>query len=150
MSPLIPCMLSNVGKQQTIIQGQKIVLDLNRAFKANIENNSRCRGADRISPEHVVSDNLNLAISEGEFITILGHSEGGKSILFNMLANIDISNDETKLIEGFLIDFNIKQIFIGTRDLYYSSTSPQPYSKTIDAVPTSRFRCEFSSTDQSS
>lgn len=150
MSPLIPCMLSNVGKQQTIIQEQKIVLNLNRAFKANIENNSRYRGADRISPEHVVSDNLNLAISEGEFITILVHSEGGKSILFNMLANIDISNDETKLIEGFLIDSNIKQIFNGTRNLYYSSTSPQPYSKTIDAVPTSRFRCEFSSTDQSS
>jgi ABC-type iron transport system FetAB ATPase subunit len=143
-------MLSNVGKQQTIIQGQKIVLNLNRAFKANIENNSRCRAADRISPEHVVSDILNLAISEGEFITILGHSECGKNILFNMLVNIDIPNDETKPIEGFLIDSNIKQIFNGTRDLYYSSTSPQPYSKTIDAVPTSRFRCEFSSTDQSS
>jgi ABC-type cobalamin/Fe3+-siderophores transport system ATPase subunit len=149
MSPLIPCMLSNVGKQQTIIQEQKIVLNLNRAFKANIENYSRCRGADRISPEHVVSDNLNLAISEGEFMTILGHSEGGKSILFNMLANIDISNDETKL-EGFLIDSIMKQIFNGTKAMYYSSTSSQPHSKTIDAVPTSRFRCEFSSTDQSS
>jgi ABC-type uncharacterized transport system ATPase component len=85
---------------------------------------------------------------EGEFITILGHSEGGKSILFNMLANIDISNDETKL-EGFLIDSIIKQIFNGTKAMYYSSTSSQPHSKTIDA-PTSRFRCEFSSTDQSS
>jgi hypothetical protein len=67
-----------------------------------------------------------------------------------MLANIDISNDETKLIEGFLIDSNMKQIFNGTRDMYYSSTSPQPNSKTVDAVPTSRLRCEFSSTDQSS
>lgn len=91
-----------------------------------------------------------IPFSEGEFITILGHSEGGKSILFNMLANIDISNDETKLIEGFLIDSNIKQIFNGTRDLYYSSTSSQPPSNAIDAVPTSRFRCKFSSTDQSS
>jgi hypothetical protein len=64
-----------------------------------------------------------------------------------MLANIDISNGETKLIEGFLIDSIIKQIFNGTRDMYYSSTSSQRHSKTIDAVPTSRLRCEFSSTD---
>ena len=91
-----------------------------------------------------------IPFSEGEFITILGHSEGGKSILFNLLANIDISNDETKLIEGFLIDSNIKQIFNGTRDLYYSSTSSQPPSNAINAVPTSRLRREFSSTDQSS
>jgi ABC-type sugar transport system ATPase subunit len=150
MSQLIPCILSNVGKQQTIIQEQKIVLNLNRAFKANIENNSRCRGADRISTEYIISDSLNLAISEGDFITILGHSECGKSILFNMLANIDTSNDVTKLIEGFLIDSITKQIFNRTRDMYYSSTSSQPHSKTIDAVPTSRFRCEISSTDQSS
>ena len=51
-----------------------------------------------------------------------------------MLANIDISNDETKPIEGFLIDSNIKQIFNGTRDHIYSSTSPQPYSKSIDGI----------------
>jgi hypothetical protein len=67
-----------------------------------------------------------------------------------MLANIDISNGETNLIEGFLIDPNTKQILNGTRDMYYSSTSPQPHSKAIDAIPTSRFGCEFSSTDQSS
>jgi energy-coupling factor transporter ATP-binding protein EcfA2 len=142
-------MLSNVGKQQTTIQEQKIVLNLNRAFKANIENNSKYRGADRISPERIVSDNLNLAISEGEFITILEHSECGKSILFNMLADIDTSNDESKLIEGLLIDSITKQIIKGTRDMSFSSTPSQPHSKTIDAVPTSRFRYEISSTDQS-
>jgi ABC-type sugar transport system ATPase subunit len=135
MSSLISCMLSNVGKRRAIIQEQKIVLNLNRAFKANIENNSKYRGADRISPERIVSDNLNLAISEGEFITILEPSECGKSILFNMLANIDTSNDDSKLIEGLLIAV--------------SSTPSQPHSKTIDAVPTSRSRYEISSTDQS-
>jgi ABC-type cobalamin/Fe3+-siderophores transport system ATPase subunit len=150
MSPLIPCMLSNVGEQQTIIQEQKIVLNLNRAFKANIENNSKCRRADRISTEYIVSDSLNLAISEGEFITITGHSECGKSILFNMLANIDSSNGDSKLIEGFLIDSVTEQIIKGTRGMYLSSTPSQPYSKTIDAVPTSRFNYEISSTDQSS
>jgi ABC-type nitrate/sulfonate/bicarbonate transport system ATPase subunit len=149
MSPLISCMLSNVGTRRAIIQEQKKVLNLNREFKANIENNSKYRGEDRISPERIESDNLNLAISEVEFITILEPSECGKSILFNMLANIDTSNDDSKLIEGLLIDSITKQIIKGTRDMSLSSTPSQSHSKTIDAVPTSRFRCEISSTDQS-
>jgi ABC-type nitrate/sulfonate/bicarbonate transport system ATPase subunit len=142
-------MLSNVGTRRALIQEQKKVLNLNREFKANIENNSKYRGADRISPERIESDNLNLAISEGEFITILEPSECGKSILFNMLANIDTSNDDSKLIEGLLTDSITKQIIKGTRDMSFSSTPSQPHSKTIDAVPTGRFRYEISSIDQS-
>ncbi|NLJ58363.1 MAG: ATP-binding cassette domain-containing protein, partial [Tissierellia bacterium] len=36
--------------------------------------------------EHIALDNLNLHISEGEFVTIIGGNGAGKSTLFNVIS----------------------------------------------------------------
>jgi len=50
--------------------------------------------------EHIVLDNLNLKIREGEFITIVGPSGCGKSTLLNIIAGIDTSYEGKILIDG--------------------------------------------------
>jgi NitT/TauT family transport system ATP-binding protein len=46
---------------------------------------------NQISEHHIILNNLNLEINEGEFVTIVGPSGCGKSTLLNIVAGMDSS-----------------------------------------------------------
>jgi ABC-type sugar transport system ATPase subunit len=147
MPPLIPCVLSNVETQRAMTQEKGLVLDSNKVIETDNEKNSENRRSHRISIEHLVSDNQNLAVNEGGLISLLGYSECGLNILFNRLANIDTSISDSIFIKGTLVDCN-KKITVGRSEMYFSSSPSQSDSKSVDSVPTRRFRYKISSTDQ--
>lgn len=66
----------------------------------------------RLFLEHVVLNNLNLSIGEGEFITIVGRSGCGKSTLFNIVSGVDRSYIGVIQIDGKPQSTNIDRIII--------------------------------------
>ena len=51
-------------------------------------------------PEHVVLDDVNGEIHEGEFIVLLGKSGSGKSTLLNLVSGIDAPSRGDILVDG--------------------------------------------------
>lgn len=57
------------------------------------------------APErYCVFRNLSLDISEGEFVTVIGHSGCGKSTLLNIIAGIDKTDEGAVLLNGKAIN----------------------------------------------
>jgi len=52
------------------------------------------------SQNHVVLNNVNIDIKDGEFVTIVGPSGCGKSTLLNIIAGLDSPNSGSILVKG--------------------------------------------------
>ncbi|NMA65718.1 MAG: ABC transporter ATP-binding protein [Clostridiaceae bacterium] len=50
--------------------------------------------------EHVVLNNVNLNVNEGEFLSVLGPSGSGKSTLMNIIGCLDIATSGTYILGG--------------------------------------------------
>ncbi len=66
------------------------MLELKRVSKKYIEGKS----------EHIVLNNLNLSVKEGEIIILFGKSGSGKSTLLNIISGIDTPDSGNVLIGG--------------------------------------------------
>jgi hypothetical protein len=150
MSPLIPCILSNVETQLAMIKENGLILNLNKAIKTEIEDVRENKRGRRITLEDLLSDNPNLAINKGRIISTIRHSECGLSIMFNWLAKIDTSISDSILIVGTLVECNTKKIIEITTEMYFSCSPFQSNSRVIDSVPTSKFRYQIYLTNRSS
>jgi len=97
-------LLNSIQSQNTLeaVNSERILLKLNNISKVYRGRNSNGSNNNRSQTllEHVVFDNLNLKIREGEFITIVGPSGCGKSTLLNIIAGIDTSYEGKILIDG--------------------------------------------------
>jgi hypothetical protein len=149
MSPLIPCMLSNVETQPSMINERGLILNLNKVIKTDIEDDRENKRSHRITVEYLIPD-PNIAVNKGGIISTIGYSEYGLSILFNCLAKIDTSIFDSILIVGTLVECNTKKIIEITTEMYFSSSPSQSNSRAIDSVPTSKFRYQISSINRSS
>src|SRR4051812_29733384 len=69
-----------------------------------------CHELDKIYPsrdgkgEHVVVRNFDLAVAEGEFVSLIGHSGCGKSTVLSMLAGLTPKSGGYMILGGFEID----------------------------------------------
>jgi len=52
------------------------------------------------SGDHVVFDEVNVAIEKGEFVCIIGHSGCGKSTILNILAGLDSPSKGAVIMDG--------------------------------------------------
>jgi NitT/TauT family transport system ATP-binding protein len=97
-------LLNSIQSQNTLeaVNSERILLKLNNISKVYQGRNSNGSNNNRSQTllEHIVLDNLNLKIREGEFITIVGPSGCGKSTLLNIIAGIDTSYEGKILIDG--------------------------------------------------
>jgi NitT/TauT family transport system ATP-binding protein len=84
-----PCKLSTIEAQEITNVGRKTILKLENVSKIYHGNSSDKN--NRVLLKHVVLNNLNLDVREGEFITIVGPSGCGKSTLLNIVSGIDRS-----------------------------------------------------------
>lgn len=50
--------------------------------------------------QYVALKNIDLSISQGEFISLIGHSGCGKSTLLNMVAGLDLPTDGLVMLQG--------------------------------------------------
>jgi NitT/TauT family transport system ATP-binding protein len=95
--------LSTIETHKVTELAQKTMLKLENVSKvyygeSHISSNDN--NDSRLFLEHVVLNNLNLSIGEGEFITIVGGSGCGKSTLLNIVSGVDRSYISVIQIDG--------------------------------------------------
>jgi ABC-type nitrate/sulfonate/bicarbonate transport system ATPase subunit len=95
--------LSTIETHKVTELAQKTMLKLENVSKvyygeSHISSNDN--NDSRLFLEHVVLNNLNLSIGEGEFITIVGRSGCGKSTLLNIVSRVDRSYIGVIQIDG--------------------------------------------------
>src|SRR3954449_2867720 len=74
------------SKNNAISEVEKLMLRLRNIYKEYYQDNG-----NQLLLNHVILNNLNLDVKEGEFVTIVGPSGCGKSTLLNILAGMDTS-----------------------------------------------------------
>src|SRR3954468_2832227 len=72
------------SKNNAISEVEKLMLRLRNIHKEYYQDNG-----NQLLLNHVILNNLNLDINEGEFVTIVGPSGCGKSTLLNILVGMD-------------------------------------------------------------
>jgi NitT/TauT family transport system ATP-binding protein len=75
---------SKSQSNNTLFEEEKLMLRLKNIYKEYYQDNG-----NQLLLNHVILNNLNLDINEGEFVTIVGPSGCGKSTLLNILAGMD-------------------------------------------------------------
>lgn len=95
--------MSTIETHKVTELAQKTMLKLENVSKvyygeSHISSNDN--NDSRLFLEHVVLNNLNLSIGEGEFITIVGGSGCGKSTLLNIVSGVDRSYIGVIQIDG--------------------------------------------------
>lgn len=95
--------MSTIETHKVTELAQKTMLKLENVSKvyygeSHISSNDN--NDSRLFLEHVVLNNLNLSIGEGEFITIVGRSGCGKSTLLNIVSGVDRSYIGVIQIDG--------------------------------------------------
>ena len=96
--------------QSHLSEEEKLMLRLRNIHKEYYQDNG-----NQLLLNHVILNNLNLDINEGEFVTIVGPSGCGKSTLLNILAGMDTSYNG----EIFIDSKPIKESLILTVLLYF-------------------------------
>src|SRR5215217_3072740 len=87
--------MSSSKSQSNLSEEEKLMLRLRNIHKEYYQDNG-----NQLLLNHVILNNLNLDINEGEFVTIVGPSGCGKSTLLNILAGMDKPTEGEIILNG--------------------------------------------------
>ncbi|MHA2105919.1 MAG: ATP-binding cassette domain-containing protein, partial [Candidatus Hodarchaeales archaeon] len=81
---------------------------------------------------------VDMKVSSGEFISIMGASGSGKSTLLNILSSIEVPTSGTVLINGIDLSAADEKILVDTRrfttSIIYQDFNLLPYLTTLENV----------------
>jgi putative ABC transport system ATP-binding protein len=100
----------------------------------NLKKTFEIGGADDIE----VLKGVDMEVSSGEFISIMGASGSGKSTLLNILSSIEVPTSGTVLINGIDLSVADEKILVDTRrfttSIIYQDFNLLPYLTTLENV----------------
>jgi putative ABC transport system ATP-binding protein len=100
----------------------------------NLKKTFRISGAEDIE----VLKGINMKVTSGEFISIMGASGSGKSTLLNILSSIEVPTSGTVLIDGIDLSQADEKTLVNTRrfttSIIYQDFNLLPYLTTLENV----------------